>query len=347
MNANQNESGLILVTGASGYIASHCIKLLLDLGHKVRGSVRSLAKKEKYEFLLNLSPSNNSNLSFVEAELQDANSWLNAVDGCRYILHIASPIPPYVPKDENEIIKPAVEGTINVLNAALEKGVEKVVVTSSCLTLLFGNDGKEVNEDDWSDINKCSHYPKSKVLAEKAAWEIYEKNKDRIKLTTVLPSLVLGPEFIAHGNTSEGLMKEIMNNTYPGIPDPDISYSTVDVRDVAQGHINALFSEISNGKRYIVSGSSITNEGIISALKNEFDKYQYVFPSKRVTAQQIKDSGHALAQRSIPMLGKKFKTNNQRSINELGLTYRKIEDTVIDMAYNLINLGLVQNRIDK
>ena len=334
----------ILVTGASGYIASHCIKQLLDQGFKVRGTVRSLSKKEKYEFLYTLSPSHNDNLSLVEAQLLNADCWGPAVDGCKYVLHVASPIPPYVPKDENEIIKPAVEGTMNVLQAALEKGVDKVVVTSSSLAILFGNDGKYVNEDDWSDVNKCSHYPKSKVLAEKAAWEFYEKNKEKIQITTVLPSLVFGPCFVAHGNTSEGLIREIMNNTYPGIPSPDVKYRTVDVRDVAKGHLNALFNEKANGRRYILSGSETTNEGIVNILKEEFGKYGYELPGKKVSAEEIKNSGHALAQRVVPMMGKSFELNNERSVKELGMEYIGIEKSLVDMANSLIGLGLVVNK---
>jgi dihydroflavonol-4-reductase len=339
-----NNCGIILVTGASGYIASHCIKILLDQGFNVRGTVRSLARKEKYQFLYEVSPNSATQLTLVEAELENVESWRKAVEGCQYVLHVASPIPPYVPKDENEIIKPAVEGTINVLNASLESGVKKVVVTSSCLTLFFGNDGKCVSEEDWSDTNKCSHYPKSKVLAERAAWEFYEKNKEKIQITTVLPSLVLGPSFTVHGNTSEGLMKEIMNNTYPGIPTPDVNYSIVDVRDVAQGHVNALFNENSNGKRYILSGSNVTNEGIVNIFNDEFGKYGYVFPSKKVTAEDIKASGHPLAQRIIPMLGKNFQLTNERSIKELNMTYRTTQQSVIDMGLSLIKLGLVEDK---
>jgi len=156
---------------------------LLEQGHQVRGTVRSLANKDKYQFLYDLVPEKKDNLTFVEAELQNVDSWTKAVDGCTHILHVASPIPPYLPKDENEVIKPAVEGTLNVMNAALEKGVKKIIVTSSCLTLLFGNEGQLLSEEHWADPNKCpAAYPKSKILAEKAAWDLYEKNKDKLSL---------------------------------------------------------------------------------------------------------------------------------------------------------------------
>jgi nucleoside-diphosphate-sugar epimerase len=343
----KNDSGLILVTGATGYIASHCIKMLLDQGNKVRGTVRSLANKEKYQFLYDLSPTNNNNLTIVEVDLLNSESWLNACEGVQYVLHIASPYPPLNPKDENEIIKPAVEGTINVLNASLQKGVSKVVVTSSCLALFFGNYGKTVSEDDWSDTSKCSHYSKSKTLAEKAAWEFYEKNKNSIQLTTVLPSFVLGPIFFSNGNSSETFLRETMKNKLLGIPDPDMNINTVDVRDVAIGHINALFTKETDGRRYIVSGSEISNEEIFNILKKEFGKYGYEFPSKKVTAQQMLDSGNPHAQRAVPMMGKKFPLTNERSIKELNMSYRSIDETLVDMGYSLIKLGVVENLVNK
>lgn len=107
----------------------------------------------------------------------DKERWVQATEGIDYVLHIASPIPPGIPKDENEIIKPAVEGTVNVLEAALKNKVKKVVVTSSCLAIFLGNEDKLNTEEDWSDVAKSAHYPKSKILAERAAWDFYEKHK--------------------------------------------------------------------------------------------------------------------------------------------------------------------------
>jgi len=341
----ENKSNsVILVTGATGYISAHCIKLLLEQGYKVRGSVRSLSNKDKYQYLYDLVPEKKANLSFVEAELTDPRAWLKAVEGCDYILHVASPIPPYIPKDENEVIKPAVEGTINVLEGAVEKGVKKVVITSTCLAIWIGNEDKVITEDDWSDLSKCAHYPKSKILAERAAWEFYEKNKDKIDVTVVNPSLVLGPTLTRQGNASEALIAEIMKNSYPGIPTPDCGYAVCDVRDAAEAHIRALCNKDSKGKRYIVSGYNTTTEEIVNILKSEFDRYGYEFPTKKVTLQEIKESGNQVAQRALLIMGKTMKFNNQRSIKELGMKYHTIEETIKDMGYSLIKNGLVEDK---
>lgn len=197
--------GKVLVTGATGYIASHVINELLQRGYEVVGTVRSLAKKEKYAFLLDL-PHAKERLTLREADLLDPQSWDTALQGIESVLHVASPIPPGVPKDENELIKPAVEGTKNVISASLRQHVKILVFTSSCLTIGVRSDGKVPNEEDWSDPNLLHHYPKSKYLAEKAFWEEAEKHKDELEFVSILPSLVLGPAFAVHGNSTEAFV---------------------------------------------------------------------------------------------------------------------------------------------
>ncbi len=336
----------VLVTGASGYIASHLIKLLLEKGFKVHGSVRSISNKAKYQFLYDLVPEKKDNLTLVEAELTNKESWLKAVEGCQYIFHVASPIPPSVPKDENDLIIPAVEGTLNVLEAALQKGAKKVVVTSSCLSITIGQPpGKLATEEDWSKEEFCPAYPKSKVRAEKAAWDFYEKNKDKIEVTTVLPSLVFGPIFTPHGNSSETMIAEIIRGNYPGIM--DVGFAVVDVRDVALAHFNAMFKEGTSGKRYINAGCTASMEDVYKALKKDLDQYGYKINDKHVTAEEVVASGNAVAQRMVPLIGKKMLVNNERSKQELGMNYLPFDQTVRDMAHSMIKQGVVENKLPK
>jgi nucleoside-diphosphate-sugar epimerase len=332
----------VLVTGATGYIASHLIKILLERGHKVRGTVRSLSNKSKYEFLYRLAPEKNDNLTLIEADLTDRASWSAAVEGVEYIFHVASPIPPYVPKDEMELIGPAVEGTVNVLEAAVEKGAKKVIVTSSCLSIFVGNEQKVCTEEDWSDEANCPAYPKSKVKAEKAAWDFYEKNKDKIEITVVNPIMVLGPVFTEHKNSSEVLLAEIMKGTYPGIF--PFRFGIVDVRDAAEGHYKAMFTKDTAGKRYALSAGSWSMEQVITCLKDEFGKSGYEINDKHVTAEEVKASGNAVAQRQVPMIGKDIRVNNERSVKELGMKYFEIRQTVVDMANSLIKHGVIQKK---
>ena len=239
----------IFVSGATGYLASHIIKLLLEQDFQVRGSVRSLSNTEKHSFLFSLVPSKSQNLILVEADLTNEESWIKALEGCEYVIHTASPIPPYVPKDENDLIIPSVNGTRNVFLAAVKNKCKKIIHTSSGLTICIGNGGKLCNEGDWSDASKCFHYAKSKFLSEKKVWELFEEFKEQIQLTVINPTLIFGPTFTKHNNASEALIAAILNGDFPGVPCEDVGYAAVDVRDAALAHVNALFREESNGKR--------------------------------------------------------------------------------------------------
>ena len=165
----------ILVTGATGYIGSQIIEILLKEGYHVRGTVRSLQNQQETAFLSKLKHS--EHLSIVEADLTNDACWDATVNGCEYVIHTASPVLPYVAKNEDELIKPAVEGAKSVFNAAIKHNVKRVVLTSSIVTLFAGNEGQLLDEGYWADLTKSDQYGKSKVLAEQAVWEIYRAQK--------------------------------------------------------------------------------------------------------------------------------------------------------------------------
>lgn len=338
----------IFVSGGTGFLASHIIKLLLDQNHKVRASVRSLLNTAKSDFLFDMVPSKKLNLELVEAELTNPQSWLDALKGCEYVLHIATPNPQNPPKDENELIKPAVEGTLNVLNAALVNKCKKVVITSTGYTIIIGNEGKICTEDDWADISRTSHYRKSKILAEKATWEFYETHKKEIQIVVVHPSLVIGPAFSVHNNSSEKLLAELLSGSFPAIPDVPIGLQVIDVRDVAIGHIKALFVEETNGKRFILTKEkNLFFSEIVQILTEEFEKYGYKFPKNTASKETIIQSGNSVAIKWASMGGMKFQLSNRRSIEELGMSYRDVKTTLIDMAYSIIKNGLAEDKINK
>ena len=170
-----SRSERVLVTGASGYIASHCVQQLLLAGYKVRGSVRNIKDSKKVDFLYKIVPERKDNIELVQADLLDKESWVNATKNCTYILHVASPALLDVKKEEI-VIKPAVEGTLNVLDAALKNGVKKVVITSSVAAIWVGHADEEFDENTWSIESKCGAYEKSKLLAERAAWDFWRRH---------------------------------------------------------------------------------------------------------------------------------------------------------------------------
>ena len=174
--ATNGSKPLVLVTGATGYIAGHCIRELLEHGYRVRGTVRSLADPTKTEHLRAIAAKLGGSLELVEADLTSDRGWREAVAGCTYVQHVASPFPPEVPKDENELIGPAVGGATRVLQASAASGtVKRVVMTSSVAAVAFGHtdgNGTVRTEADWSVAENCEPYPKSKTLAERAAWDL-------------------------------------------------------------------------------------------------------------------------------------------------------------------------------
>ncbi|VDN20054.1 unnamed protein product [Gongylonema pulchrum] len=183
----------VLVTGASGYIGIHCVQQLLDLGYTVRGTVRDLSSKVKIEPLKKLHGAKD-HLELVVADLEKDDGWPQALTDCTYVLHVASPFPIVA---DDSIISTAVDGTLRVLRAAAKTSVKKVVLTSSCAAINEGHadTSKVFNEDDWTDVssNSVLTYSKSKTLAEKAAWEFVKQEGTNFKLTTINPTLVVGP----------------------------------------------------------------------------------------------------------------------------------------------------------
>lgn len=343
----ENSQKPILVSGATGFIASHVIKLLLENGYKVRGTVRSLSNKSKNEFLYNLAPEKNANLELVEADLLKPASWSAAAEGVDYIMHVASPFPNEVPKDEMELIRPAVEGTLNVLQAAVEKGVKKVVLTSSIAAVMYGHEGKIAGPEDWSVEEKCEPYPKSKTRAEKAAWDFQKKHEGKFELVTVNPGFVLGPLFVSGGGTSEEVVADFLRGKVPAIP--RVMLSVVDVREVAECHLKALKDPNSNGKRYICNAESLWMKPFADILREEFGQYGYKIPKMEL-------GKFALTIGSIFMKRIRFilkevnierRMDSSLCVKELGITYRPLKQTLADMGYSMIKLGIVPDKVNK
>jgi len=331
----------VLVTGADGYLASFLIKLLLEKDLRVRGTVLSLADKSSYQFLYDLVPEKNNNLELIEANLTEKDVWATATKGVQYVFHVASPTPTEsAPKDEEYFMKPAVEGTLNVLEAALANGVKKVVVTSSGAAVGFTKKSKVLTEDDWeSEEGLKSAYPKSKVRAERAVWEFYENNKDKIEVSVVNPGFVFGPMLSKKENTTT-FLGLIMNGVLPGVFETAIP--TVDVRDVAEVHYRAMFREGTNGKRYICVAECVSLEDITGCLNREFGKNGVKISEKKVSLEEVIKSGNPAAQVIGFVFMNTLKMDNQRSVKELGIEYLPVEKTIIDSGNDLIKFGFVK-----
>ena len=246
----------VFLTGITGYIGLHCAAELIKKGYSVKGSVRSLAKKDEVLDALKGVVDVEGKLEFCELNLLEDKGWESAMEGCEFLMHVASPFYSRQPKDENVLIKPAVEGTQRALSAARHAGIKRVVLTSSMVAMLGDCSRSAVlNESTWTDVNakRVTAYLKSKTLAEKSAWDYVNSvsGSEKMELVTVHPGPVYGPPL--NGNLSGESMtmfKDLMTGKMPMVPKAGINMT--DVRDVAEIHVKALENPKAAGHRFIV-----------------------------------------------------------------------------------------------
>ncbi len=245
----------VLVTGASGAVGVNCVLQLLQKGYIVKATVRSLSKKDEVIKMLTTGGIISfEKLSFVEADLVSDDKWNEIMQGCHYVLHVASPTHNET-KDENDMIRPAVDGVLRVLKAARDSGVKRVVMTSSFGALGFSNHdlNSETTEANWTDPNEkgLSAYEKSKALSERAAWDFINKEGGKLELTVINPVAIFGPLLGPVKSPSFGLIKNVLSGSMKAIP--NIPLNAIDIRDVADLHIRAMVTPEAAGERFIAS----------------------------------------------------------------------------------------------
>jgi dihydroflavonol-4-reductase len=267
----------VLLTGISGFVGQHCAVELLKNGYTVRGSVRNLSKEQEVRKGIAKVIDAKNNLEFCELDLMSDKGWDKAMVGCDYVLHVASPFVIAEPKDENEMIKPAVEGTLRALKAAKKAGVKKVVLTSSTVAMAGDKKKNHLTSKSWTNAktDKVSVYMKSKTLAERAAWDFYNNQTagDKMELTVVNPGPIYGPTLTGNlTGASMSMIRDIITGKMPMLP--NAHYVMSDVRDIAKIHVAAMENMKSNGERFIVtSEKTYSFVGVASILKeNGFKK---------------------------------------------------------------------------
>ena len=261
----------VLVTGGTGFVGAHIILQLLQKGYNVKTTLRSINSKSKViDTLKSNGITTFDNLAFVEADLSKDDNWDEAMKGCDYVLSVASPVFMTIPKDENEAIRPAVEGIIRVLKAARNANVKRVVMTSNFGAVGFSNKNSNnaTTEADWTDPKEkgLSVYEKSKLLAEHAAWDFIKKEGGNLEFATINPVAIFGPALSSHISGSFVLFELLLS----GKPFPNLPLNIVDVRDVADLHIRAMTNPNANGQRFIASADGqISMLEIAALLKNK------------------------------------------------------------------------------
>ena len=250
----------VLVTGASGFIAEHCIIELLKNGYSVKGSLRSMNREQEVRDAIKTGASD-ENLEFCKLDLLEDDGWEDAMWDCDYLMHVASPFVIEDPKDENELIKPAKEGTLRALNAAKKAGIKRVVLTSSVAAVNSHMMSGTSDHKTWTDINSkyVTPYQKSKTIAEKAAWDFYnnQDNSNKMELAVINPGGVMGPQLGNDlGGASTQIVSQLISGKFPMIP--ALSFPFIDVRDVAILHLKAMTTPDADGKRFIAAHSEPT-----------------------------------------------------------------------------------------
>jgi dihydroflavonol-4-reductase len=338
----------VLVTGGSGFIGGHCILQLLAAGHRVRTTVRSRKREADVRAMLKEGGAEpGDRLSFVEADLERDAGWPEAVAGCEYVHHVASPFPPNVPKYEDELIVPAREGTLRVLRAARDAGVRRVVLTSSFAAIGYGHGPRQTpfDETSWTNPNgkDVRPYVKSKTLAERAAWDFVAREGGNLELAVVNPVGVFGPVLGPDYSTSILLVQRLMDGAMPGCP--RLGFGIVDVRDVADLHLRAMADPAARGERFLaVAGDFLSIREIAAILRRRLGAAARRVPARELPSWVVRLASilDPAVKQILPELDKYRNATNEKARRLLGWAPRANEEAIVATAESLLRLGLLK-----
>jgi nucleoside-diphosphate-sugar epimerase len=336
----------VLVTGGSGFIGSHSILQLLAAGHRVRTTVRRLQREGEVRAMLKEGGAEpGDRVSFAAADLENDAGWAEAAAGCDYVLHVASPFPPSVPKHEDELIVPAREGALRVLRASRDAGVKRVVLTSSFAAIGYGHEPQTTpfNETNWTNIQvDTAAYVKSKTLSERAAWDFIANEGGGLEVSVVNPVAVFGPVLGPDFSPSVLLLRRLMDGGVPACP--RLYFGVVDVRDVADLHIRAMTHPAAKGERFLaVAGDCMSILDIAKVLRQRMGASarkvpRFQLPDWLVRIAAIRNSA---VKQILPELGKVKNSTNEKARRMLGWTPRSNEESIAAAAESLVRLGLL------
>jgi dihydroflavonol-4-reductase len=331
----------VLVTGGTGFLGGWCVASLLERGYDVRTTVRDLAReRDVREAVVAAGVEADSQLSVVAADLTSDAGWPEAVAGCRHVLHVASPFPPVQPKDPDELIVPARDGALRVLRAALDAGVERVVMTSSIAAIRANRASSEsapFTEADWTDGNDAARTPyvRSKTLAEQAAWEHVRSTGAQQRLATINPGAIIGPALNSDHSYSLQAIQRLLDGTPAA---PKLGFTFVDVRDVADLHIRAMTQDAAGGERFIATDEFLWLPEVAAILHERLGDDARKVPKRTapnfmIRAMALFDGG---IRSVVSDLGKRSWVSSEKARSTLGWTTRPVADSIEDCARSLL-----------
>ena len=339
-------TGVVLVTGGSGYIAGFCIAHLIREGWRVRTTVRSLTREADVRAAAGTLVEVGDRLEFAVADLNSDVGWAGALAGCERVLHVASPIPAANPLDDGELIRPARDGALRVLRAARDAGVARVVMTASTAGVAYGRGGRSqpFTEADWSDAaNRAdsSAYERSKTLAERAAWDFMAREGGSLELVTVNPGAVLGPVLGRDYSASIEIVKKLLDGSLPGLP--RFGWPLVDVRDIADLHYRAMVRPEAAGERFIGAGPFYWMADVARVLRERLPRIARRVPSRNLPNWLVRASSvfDATVRGRLFELGKERPVSSEKARRVLGWSPRSNDDAIVATAESLVAHGLV------
>lgn len=337
-------SKTVLITGISGFVALRVAIEFLTHGYRVRGTVRSAGKAERVRALL-ARYADLSGLEFAEADLMSDQGWGDAVAGCRYVAHVASPFPLAQPRDAEELIRPAVDGTLRVLRAAAGGGVKRFIQTSSSMAVISGHPHDRAapfTEADWSDLEGPGviAYTRSKTLAERAARDFMAGYVGAMSFATVNPGFIIGPVIDERLGSSADLVRMLLNGKYPGAP--RLMMACVDVRDVAKCHRLALEYKGGGMDRFLAVDRVITFGEFALMLRAGLGDKARKVPRRQLPDFLVRLVGliDPAARAAVPELGRRYEIDNSATRAALGIDFIPTEEAVTATGQSLIDLGL-------
>lgn len=342
-----NKNKRVLLTGITGFLGSHTAIQLLEKGYEVVGTLRNADRKKSIRELIGKHTTSLGKLTFVEADLTDKDIWQQLTKNMDYVQHIASPFPRELPKNENDLIRPAKSGTLNILKAASENKVKRVVITSSAAAIVYGKTKSELakifDENDWTDENNkkdSTPYFRSKTIAEKTAWDFLDKAHSDLEMTTVLPGAILGPVLESDFGTSANMVIKILDGSSPALP--KIGFDIVDVRSVTDLLIKAMEMPQAANKRYIASSGYLTFKDVALILKQQY-------PNRKIPTSELPNfivrlfSNFDASLKPILMdLGIKRKLEITKAKKELKWQPISVQEAVISCAKSIFEIGIVK-----
>ena len=329
-----NSRPVVLITGISGWIAQFCAIELIKNGYIVRGSLRTMNRKQEVIDAISKEVDPSGALEFCELDLLNDDGWDAANKGCTYVMHVASPFYIAVPKNEDDILKPALDGTLRALHAAKKAKIKRVVITSSLVAMFSHLKEGSFDSSTWTDLSskQITPYQKSKTIAERAAWDFIrnQTSDNKLELVSVNPGGVMGPTLSDDiSGASLDIMTQLLTGKMPGIP--NLCIPMVDVRDVAEHHYKAMILPEANGKRFI---SALATPTHVMELATTLKENGYKVPTNKVPSFLLKllSIFDREARGMAPMLDNYVTCDNSETIDLLDWKPRSLKQSFLDMA---------------